>query len=52
MPVVTHDLYSSTKITSHRKNSTGNSSQAFLGFLSQSFLIMVYIPVDQNGNSF
>lgn len=53
MPVVTHDLYSRMKITSHEKNSTGGSSQASLGFLrTQSFLIMVYVTGDQNGNSY
>lgn len=44
MPVVTHDLYNRTEITSQEKNSTSDSSQASLGFLRrQSFLIMVYV---------
>lgn len=48
VPIVTHDLYSSMKVTSHEKNSTGDSSQASLGFLrSRCLLIVVYVTVDQ-----
>lgn len=36
------------KVTSHEKNSTGDSSQASLGFLrSRCLLIVVYVTVDQ-----